>query len=168
VFEEKKSWNWNNSDSKVYNDDADSDFDNNETKSIGNDESIHSDNAPEVNDSPAASPQVTPPASSSDEENNAGNLVEPRSRRMPSRFNEFVTGSELDEVDDLHNLAVYTSNDDPKTYDEAQKIDVWRKAMDSEIESIESNNTWSLTTLPEGANIIGVKWIYKTKYSEKG
>jgi hypothetical protein len=40
--------------------------------------------------------------------------------------------------------------------------------MDSEIESIESNNTWSLTTLPEGANIIGVKWIYKTKYSEKG
>jgi hypothetical protein len=33
---------------------------------------------------------------------------------MPNKFNEFVTGSELDEVDDMHNLAVYTSNDDPK------------------------------------------------------
>jgi hypothetical protein len=42
-----------------------------------------------------------------------------------------VTGSDLDEIEDMHNLAVYTTNDDPKTYDEAQKIDVWRKAMDS-------------------------------------
>jgi hypothetical protein len=87
---------------------------------------------------------------------------------MPNRFNEFVTANELDEVDDMHNLAVYTSNDDPKSYDEAQKLDVWRKAMDSEIDSIENNNTWILTTLPEGANVIGVKWIYKTKYNEKG
>jgi hypothetical protein len=87
---------------------------------------------------------------------------------MPDKFNEFVTGSELEEVDDMHNLAVYTSNDDQKSYDEAQKLDVWRKAMDSEIESIESNNIWVLITLPEGANVIGVKWIYKTKYNEKG
>jgi hypothetical protein len=38
----------------------------------------------------------------------------------------------------------------------------------TEIESIENNNTWVLTTLPERANVIGVKWIYKTKYNEKG
>jgi hypothetical protein len=40
--------------------------------------------------------------------------------------------------------------------------------MDSEIESIEKNNTWELTTLPKGSKAIGVKWIYKTKFNEMG
>ncbi|MCI83719.1 copia-type polyprotein, partial [Trifolium medium] len=54
------------------------------------------------------------------------------------------------------------------TYDDAVKLDVWRKAMDQEIESIERNDNWELVTLPERAKRIGVKWIYKTKYNEKG
>lgn len=40
--------------------------------------------------------------------------------------------------------------------------------MDSEIASIEKNQTWSLVTLPDGAKEIGVKWIYKTKLNELG
>ncbi|PNX62644.1 copia-type polyprotein, partial [Trifolium pratense] len=40
--------------------------------------------------------------------------------------------------------------------------------MDQEMESIINNNTWELTTLPEGSNAIGVKWIFKTKYNERG
>jgi hypothetical protein len=61
------------------------------------------------------------------EEHDPTYQLAPRTRRMPDRFNEFLNGNELDEVDDMHNLAVYTSNDDPKSYDEAQKLDVWRK-----------------------------------------
>ncbi|PNX98724.1 retrotransposon-related protein [Trifolium pratense] len=57
---------------------------------------------------------------------------------------------------------------DPTTFDEAVKHEVWRKAMDHEIESIESNDTWELTELPSGSKKIGVKWIYKTKLNEKG
>jgi hypothetical protein len=45
---------------------------------------------------------------------------------------------------------------------------VWRKAMDAEIDSIKRNDTWMLTTLPAGCNSIGVKWVYKTMYNEKG
>ena len=41
-------------------------------------------------------------------------------------------------------------------------------AMNSEIDSIEKNNTWTLTDLPAGAKKIGVKWVYKTKYNENG
>jgi hypothetical protein len=63
----------------------------------------------------------------------------------------------------VHYLAVDASYDDPKTFDEVEKLEVWRKAMDLEMESIENNNTWVLTTLPKGANSISVKWIYKTK-----
>jgi hypothetical protein len=40
--------------------------------------------------------------------------------------------------------------------------------MDSEIESIKKNKTWTLTKLPAEAKRIGVKWVYKTKYIEHG
>ncbi|MCI21637.1 hypothetical protein A2U01_0042806, partial [Trifolium medium] len=39
---------------------------------------------------------------------------------------------------------------------------------DSEMQSIEANDTWELTTLPQGIKAIDVKWIFKTKYNEKG
>lgn len=35
--------------------------------------------------------------------------------------------------------------------------------MKQEIESIEENETWELTSLPPGQKIIGLKWIYKLK-----
>ena len=40
--------------------------------------------------------------------------------------------------------------------------------MNSEIKSIEKNQTWTLTKLPAGAKRIEVKWVYKTKYNEHG
>eukprot|EP00253_Pinus_taeda_P034724 PITA_34724 len=40
--------------------------------------------------------------------------------------------------------------------------------MDKEIEAIENNDTWDLINLPKDKNLIGVKWVYKTKLNEKG
>jgi len=40
--------------------------------------------------------------------------------------------------------------------------------MDLEIKVIKKNETWKLTTLPNGARNIGVKWIFKTKMNENG
>lgn len=40
--------------------------------------------------------------------------------------------------------------------------------MDLKIEATVKNVTWELTTLPTGAKMIGVKWIYKTKYNKQG
>lgn len=71
--------------------------------------------------------------------------------------------------EDLYTLAVFGSSYiDPTTYEEAVEEDVRRKAMDVEITSIEKNDTWELTTLPDGAKNIGVKWVYKTKLNEDG
>ncbi|MCH93102.1 retrovirus-related pol polyprotein from transposon tnt 1-94, partial [Trifolium medium] len=89
----------------------------------------------------------------------------PRIIRKPSYLDDFVTG---DEIDQLQNLAMFSTSDDPVTYDEAVKYDMWTKAKDQEIQGIEKNDTWELVTLSEGAKKIGVKWIYKTKYNEKG
>ena len=40
--------------------------------------------------------------------------------------------------------------------------------MDEEIDAIERNETWELTELPLKKHVIGVKWVYKTKYNVEG
>jgi hypothetical protein len=40
--------------------------------------------------------------------------------------------------------------------------------MLEDIESIESNKTWQLVTLPRGHRPIGLKWVYKLKKDAAG
>lgn len=65
-------------------------------------------------------------------------------------------------------LQVVTAFGDPVNYEEVVGYSEWREAMKAEIDSIERNQTWELSTLPEGKKTIGVKWIFKTKYNENG
>ncbi|XP_022007278.1 uncharacterized mitochondrial protein AtMg00820-like [Helianthus annuus] len=65
------------------------------------------------------------------------------------------------------NFVMY-ANTDPTTYEEASKDTKWIEAMNKEMESIYKNQTWDLVDSPRNQKPIGVKWIYKTKYDEKG
>ena len=38
--------------------------------------------------------------------------------------------------------------------------------MEEELSMIDKNNTWNLVDPPKGKDIIGLKWVYKTKYNE--
>lgn len=40
--------------------------------------------------------------------------------------------------------------------------------MEIELDSINKNNTWTLTTLPENHKAIGLKWVFKTKRAAEG
>lgn len=40
--------------------------------------------------------------------------------------------------------------------------------MNEEIDVIEKNNTWHLVDLLASKESIGVKWVYKTNFNEKG
>eukprot|EP00253_Pinus_taeda_P028689 PITA_28689 len=40
--------------------------------------------------------------------------------------------------------------------------------MDEEMNAIERNKTWELVELPKGKEVIGVKWVYKTKCNAEG
>ena len=40
--------------------------------------------------------------------------------------------------------------------------------MDEELNAIEKNKTWELVDLPKGKEVVGVKWVYKTKINAKG
>ena len=44
----------------------------------------------------------------------------------------------------------------------------WKKAVNSEIESILSNHTWELVDLPPGNKPLGSKWIFKRKMKDDG
>ena len=68
-----------------------------------------------------------------------------------------VTGIE----DPITRFALF-SYCDPTTFESVVKEEKWRKTMDDKIDSIERNDTWELSDLPNGHNTIGVKWVFKT------
>ncbi|GJS34381.1 ribonuclease H-like domain, reverse transcriptase, RNA-dependent DNA polymerase [Tanacetum coccineum] len=60
------------------------------------------------------------------------------------------------------------AEDEPKNYKEASSDQKWIEAMEVELDSINRNNTWKLTTLPKGHKAIGLKWVFKTKRDANG
>eukprot|EP00253_Pinus_taeda_P029795 PITA_29795 len=60
-------------------------------------------------------------------------------------------------------FALYCHVDDPIHFEDAIKDKKWIEAMDEEMNAIERNKTWDLVELPKGKEVIGLKWVYKTK-----
>ncbi|CAI7835556.1 unnamed protein product, partial [Closterium sp. NIES-53] len=60
---------------------------------------------------------------------------------------------------------------EPATLKEVLEIsdaEEWKKAMESELKSIEENVTWELVELPEGRKAITSKWLFKIKSDADG
>ncbi|CAI7876479.1 unnamed protein product, partial [Closterium sp. NIES-54] len=51
---------------------------------------------------------------------------------------------------------------------ESSDAEEWKKAMESELKSIEENGTWELVELPEGRKAITSKWLFKIKSNADG
>ncbi|KAL8109804.1 hypothetical protein AgCh_025773 [Apium graveolens] len=58
--------------------------------------------------------------------------------------------------------------EDPKTFYQAIEQQHWIDAMNVELEALEANDTWDVTTLPSNKKAIGCKWLYKTKFKSDG
>jgi hypothetical protein len=133
VFDEGKSWNWSNSDQQ-----------NNESTMYDIDESEVPDTQPAMNNDTTTSDEENHEDQEITDHNAVDNPThQTRNRRLPAHLKDFVLEDEaIDQaIDNLHNLAVYSSYEDPNNYEEAAKHEVWRRAMDLEMESIERNNT---------------------------
>eukprot|EP00253_Pinus_taeda_P006096 PITA_06096 len=65
-------------------------------------------------------------------------------------------------------FALYCHVDDPIHFEDAIKDKKWIEAMDEEMNAIERKKTWDLVELPIGKEVIGVKWVYKTKSNAEG
>jgi Reverse transcriptase (RNA-dependent DNA polymerase)/gag-polypeptide of LTR copia-type/Integrase core domain/GAG-pre-integrase domain/Domain of unknown function (DUF4219)/Zinc knuckle len=88
-------------------------------------------------------------------------------RRNRSQFSD-VAGRKTRTLDDLYNATQMILVVDPENYEEAVIEEEWRVAMKEEIDSIERNQTWSLVEAPKGKNVVGVKWVFRTKFGPDG
>ncbi|KAK3026762.1 hypothetical protein RJ639_040301 [Escallonia herrerae] len=68
--------------------------------------------------------------------------------------------------DKEHMLCLFV-NTEPIDFDEASRSEKWRKAMNEEINAIEKNDIWELTTHQSDKKPIGVKWVYKVRKNSK-
>ncbi|KAL0349728.1 UNVERIFIED_CONTAM: putative mitochondrial protein, partial [Sesamum radiatum] len=50
----------------------------------------------------------------------------------------------------------------------SSKTSEWINAMKAEIQALESNKTWDITSLPEGKKAIRCRWVYKLKLKPDG
>jgi hypothetical protein len=66
----------------------------------------------------------------------------------------------------VHERALFTLDDEPRTLKDAQESDDWdrwQEAMREEIEALEKNKTWILVDRPPNVKPIKNKWVYKIK-----
>jgi len=57
-------------------------------------------------------------------------------------------------------------DEDPTTYRQAVNSSLkerWTSAMDDEINGLKKNNTFDVVDKPTGRNMVGSKWVLKTK-----
>ncbi|GJX51337.1 retrovirus-related pol polyprotein from transposon TNT 1-94 [Tanacetum coccineum] len=53
---------------------------------------------------------------------------------------------------------------DPKGYKSAANNPQWLAAMEEEMLALHSNKTWTLIPRPKDSNVVGSKWVFRTKY----
>ena len=85
-----------------------------------------------------------------------------RPRHQPERYGLLMT----QEGDVL-----LMDQDEPTTYEEAVnglESEKWLEAMGSEMESMYTNQVWTLVDAPEGIKPIGCKWVFKKKTDMDG
>jgi hypothetical protein len=80
-----------------------------------------------------------------------------RERRLPERYSP---------SDFCSNFSLSITVDDPRTVREAvdsEDGNLWKRAMEEEMASLDKNEASDLVELPTGRNPIGRKWVFKKK-----
>ena len=105
--------------------------------------------------------------------------VEPSAVRYPSRAREkpnylgYTDNSNVHENDNVSFAVDYCYNlsDVPKTYEKAissPDASKWQLAIEEEIQALQENDVFELTSLPEGKKSVGGRWVYALKLSPNG
>jgi hypothetical protein len=57
------------------------------------------------------------------------------------------------------------SDAEPSSFEEADKLQVWKDAILEECTSIIKNNVWDIVPRPKDKSLVSSKWIYKIKHA---
>ncbi|KAL0333067.1 UNVERIFIED_CONTAM: putative mitochondrial protein [Sesamum calycinum] len=92
--------------------------------------------------------------------------AEIRRLMMGTNYSQSNLQDEFDEFSGF--VTSFSSLQEPRFYAQAAKHLEWINAMKAEIQALESNKTWDITSLPEGKKAIGCRWVYKLKLKPDG
>jgi hypothetical protein len=87
---------------------------------------------------------------------------------LPRKTRSLCDIYNVDTTNSFSFFSLFSKTDDPLTFEEVVKDDVWEQAMDEEIRCIENDQTQKLVDAHEDKDVISVEWIYKTKQDAKG
>jgi hypothetical protein len=76
-----------------------------------------------------------------------------RESNRPHRFGGYVA------------LMSNISDAEPSSFEEADKLQVWKDAMLEEYMAILKNNVWDIVWRPKDKSVVSSKWIYKIKHA---
>ncbi|GJW76906.1 putative ribonuclease H-like domain-containing protein [Tanacetum coccineum] len=65
-------------------------------------------------------------------------------------------------------FACFLSQSEPRKVSEALEDESWVEAMQEELLQFKLQQVWILVDLPNGAKVIGTKWVYRNKKDERG
>ncbi|GJR17419.1 putative ribonuclease H-like domain-containing protein [Tanacetum coccineum] len=65
-------------------------------------------------------------------------------------------------------FACFLSQSEPRKVSEALEDESWIEAMQEELLQFKLQQVWVLVDLPNGAKVIGTKWVYRNKKDERG
>ena len=68
-------------------------------------------------------------------------------------------------------FAMSITDDDPRNVKEfvnSEDSDLWKKAMDEEMDSLDKNEAWQLVQLPARRKSVESKWLFKKKLNVEG
>jgi hypothetical protein len=85
-----------------------------------------------------------------------------RERRLPERYTPSGFCS---------NFSLSITDDDPRTVREtvhSEDGNLWKRAMDEEMTSLDKNEAWDLVELSTRRKPIGSKWVFKKKLNVEG
>jgi len=96
-----------------------------------------------------------------------------RQIRRPIRYgvDEYADTVSCDKEQQADHVANVCQIVEPATMEEAlsgNHANDWKRAADSEYESLIKNETWELVELPSDRKAIGCKWVFKVKYDCQG
>ena len=94
-----------------------------------------------------------------------------RQRRQPEHLKDYVIQEDLYNTINLNIDTRSRFVDIPHKYEDAissSNSRKWKDAMDEEFKSLKENDTFTLTPLPSGKNVIDGRWVYTIKEGQKG
>lgn len=156
VFEENKSWNWEDSQEGGTLDISQGSFTIFSITSSGKTK-VEEPITPKSN---SINTMVCPQTESS--QASEGEYSEVRNFRLLSDVCDEIEEIELEEE------LLLAGVDEPRNYSEAVVEPGWEEATKNEFRAIEKINTWKLVELPAGKQAINLKWVYKLKRDTSG